>query len=503
MSQEIELKLALPREALPELLAHPLIANAPGVGGDHVLLNTYFDTPGLELRSRRIAVRLRKEGERWLQTVKCAAASLGGLASRPEWEQPYPGDRFDFSQIDVPQVRDELEGFRSRLAPVFTTTFQRVTRRLEPAPGIVILAMIDDGTIEAGGRTMPLCELELELVSGDPGELYALATQLAADVPLCPEDASKAQRGYELYQNLKPAPRRARALVLDAELDAVDAFRQIAYETLAMWQANEALAARLDDPEFIHQARVALRRMRTLFALFRRALPKSMVKEWRPRLAELASGLGGARNADVVLQDLLLPITRDGRAGEDIHRLIAAVEARRNAERESLRSGKAWAGRGRAQLDLAAALHALDTTSGVPLHTLAHDAMQRVRRDARDCLSAAEAGDVAQLHRLRIVLKRLRYGLDFFSSLWLQDRVYAYSRALADLQECLGAINDAAMANVLLADVAAGDPGLAAARAFAAGWHAPRIALLRARALVDAEALLSSRAPWKQKGKRE
>ncbi len=497
MSKEVELKLALPAQALPALRAHPLIADAPVEGADGVLLNTYFDTPGLELRSRKIALRLRKDRERWLQTVKCAAASLGGLASRPEWEHPYRDERFDFSVIDIPDVRTELESVRSRLAPVFTTTFHRQTRRLTPAPGIVILAMIDEGTIEAGGRSSPICELELELVSGDGKDLYALACRLAADLPLRPEDASKAQRGYELYQNLRPAPRRARPVALTAKTEAREAFRQLAFELLAMWQTNEALALRLDDPEYVHQARVALRRLRTLLGLFRRALPKTLTQEWRSRFAALANGLGAARDADVVLDTLLAPITRQSPVGSDMQRLVAALEAHRDAERANLRQIEASAERGRAQLEFAAVLHALKPDAEEWVGSIARRAMKRLRREARTSLAEAVAGDVAQLHRLRIVLKRLRYGLDFFASLWPQ-RVPEYARALAKLQEDLGAINDAAMGNRLLGELAASDPGLAAARAFTAGWHAPRIAQLRANALVDAEALLSSPAPWKK-----
>lgn len=497
MSKEVELKLALPAQALPALRAHPLIADAPVEGADGVLLNTYFDTPGLELRSRKIAVRLRKDGERWLQTVKCAAASLGGLASRPEWEHPYRDERFDFSVVDIQDVRTELESVRSRLAPVFTTTFHRQTRRLTPAPGIVILAMIDEGTIEAGGRSSPICELELELVSGDGKDLYALACRIAADLPLRPEDASKAQRGYELYQNLRPAPRRARPVALTAKTEAREAFRQLAYELLAMWQTNEALALRLDDPEYVHQARVALRRLRTLLGLFRRALPKTLTQEWRPRFAALANGLGAARDADVVLDTLLAPITTQGPVGGDMQRLVAALEAHRDTERASLRQIEASAERGRAQLEFAAVLHALKPDPDELVGSVARRAMKRVRRDARASLAEAVAGDVAQLHRLRIVLKRLRYGLDFFVSLWPQ-KVPEYARALAELQESLGAINDAAMGNRLLGELAGSDPGLAAARAFTAGWHAPRIAQLRAHALVDADALLGSPAPWKK-----
>ncbi|MCX9157633.1 CHAD domain-containing protein [Niveibacterium sp. 24ML] len=499
MSKEVELKLALAPQALPALRSNPLIAEAPLEGANGILLNTYFDTPGLELRARKIAVRMRKDGENWIQTVKCAAASLGGLASRPEWEQPSDGEHFDFSQIDAAEVRSALESVKKRLAPIFTTTFARSTRRLTPKPGVVILAMIDEGSIEAGGRSSPLCELELELVSGDPRELYALALQLAEQLPLHPEDASKAQRGYELHQNIKPSPRRARHVALDPKMPAHEAFLTLAYETLAMWQANENLALRLDDPEFVHQARVALRRFRTLISLFRDALPKPLRSRYSALFKALADSLGGARDADVVLSTLLLPITTTCKVGDDLNRLVRTLELHRDDQRKKLRSKESAAERGRAQLELAATLHSLPDADAGSISKLARRAMRRVHKKALACLAAADAGDAAQLHQLRIVLKRLRYGLDFFSALWAPNAVQAYARALATLQDGLGDINDAAMGNRLLAEVSGDDPGLAAARAFTAGWHAPRIAQLRAKALADAKTLLTSETPWKNK----
>jgi inorganic triphosphatase YgiF len=112
MSHEIELKLTLPQKSLAALRRHPLIADAPREGRTCTLENTYFDTPELELRERRMAVRTRKAGSRWLQTVKCAAESTGGLSSRPEWEQPYANGSFDFSAIDRDDVRSRLESLQ-------------------------------------------------------------------------------------------------------------------------------------------------------------------------------------------------------------------------------------------------------------------------------------------------------------------------------------------------------------------------------------------------------
>ena len=191
MSHEIELKLTLPTKALPALRRHPLIADAPREGRACTLENTYFDTPELELRERRMAVRTRKAGTRWLQTVKCAAQSAGGLSSRPEWEQPYVNGSFDFAAIDRDDVRTRLENLQPSLVPVFTTHFKRETCILTPREGVKVLAMIDHGSIEAGEHSRPLCELELELVEGDPSELYALALTLAETLPLTPENVRK------------------------------------------------------------------------------------------------------------------------------------------------------------------------------------------------------------------------------------------------------------------------------------------------------------------------
>ncbi|MFA5495731.1 MAG: CYTH domain-containing protein, partial [Porticoccaceae bacterium] len=104
MGTETELKLHLSRTALPALRRHPVLAAALRDGNARTLDNTYYDTPGLALRKNGIALRTRRHGRRWWQTVKRAAPATGGLSARPEWEQPY-SDTFDFSAIDDGAVR--------------------------------------------------------------------------------------------------------------------------------------------------------------------------------------------------------------------------------------------------------------------------------------------------------------------------------------------------------------------------------------------------------------
>jgi adenylate cyclase len=499
VSTEIELKLSLPADALQAVRTHPALAAAEPAEDRRILDNTYYDTPDLDLRSERMALRIRHTGKRRLQTVKCAASSLGGLSSRPEWEQAYENDRFDFSQIDAEAVRERLESLRHALTPVFTTRFERETLRIRPREGASILVMFDNGSIEVEGGSAPLCELELELETGEAADLFALAIALAQDLPLMPEDISKAQRGYALFQKQVAKPRRAAASPVRHGMSAIDALRAIGFDTLAMWQYNEAHLSDGDGGEFLHQARVALRRLRSAFTLFSAVLPADAVAAWKPRLARLANALGGARDADVVHHALLEPILASGPVGEDMERLVAKVVQAREAARNGIDTTPIGSGRGTAMLELAAFLHALEAPAhGESVESLARQALLSTRRKARRALEAAEGGDVAELHRLRIVLKRLRYGLEFFAPLWPENAVAAYSKPLSALQEDLGDINDAAMGNRLLAELAAEDPGLTAARAFTAGWHAQRVAQLRQRAVQRARELLWAAPPWKK-----
>ena len=197
MAIEIELKLSFLPEALPEIARHPIIAGAPREGEPQVLDNTYFDTPSLALKAHGVGLRLRQQAGGMVQTIKCSAQTVNGLTRRPEWETPWRG-YFDFSAVTDKAAAALLARVRDELAPVFTTRFLRDTRRIQPRPGVCVLAMIDTGTIEAGGNNAPIHELELELVEGDEGELVRLAGELRKTLPLAFENVSKAQRGYRL-----------------------------------------------------------------------------------------------------------------------------------------------------------------------------------------------------------------------------------------------------------------------------------------------------------------
>ncbi len=203
MAQETELKLSLNAQDLPRLRGHPLLA-APAA--PQRLFNTYFDTPDLALKARRMAVRERRAGEQYLLTVKTAGSSTGGLSRRQEWEGPTTPGALDFAAlVDDAALAAELVALRPALQPLFATDFERQTWRIDHQ-GARIEVALDQGHIHVPGTALSeaLLELELELLQGPEAALLALAEALrgtpSGAVALKPSDASKAQRGLALWQ---------------------------------------------------------------------------------------------------------------------------------------------------------------------------------------------------------------------------------------------------------------------------------------------------------------
>ena len=91
-----------------------------------------------------------------------------------------------------------------------------------------------------------------------------LARALAQDLSLWPENRSKAERAMQLAAGTWAAPVKAVAVELDAKGDPLAALRALADEVLAHWSGNLALLPYRHDPEYLHQIRVALRRLRAL-----------------------------------------------------------------------------------------------------------------------------------------------------------------------------------------------------------------------------------------------
>lgn len=520
MAEEIELKLALATEDTQRFLRHPLLRQA----ATHTLAtldNIYYDTPDLALQRRGIALRLRRQGRQWLQTVKLAGTVAAGLASRPEWETPYAG-QFDFSAIDDEKFRAWLQRPRllARLAPVFRTQFRRRTWRFamphagnDGSDGAVLLTL-DRGHIRAGEREEAICEIELELAGAPTSAIFDLALPLAERIPLAPLTRSKAERGYRLFQNAPERPVKAPAIALSAlsgDLPPAEACRRIALACVDHLLCNHDGAIIGEDAEYIHQMRVAMRRLHAALRLFSPVLPASLTTTLKTLVKPWMAQLGQIRDLDVLHAEIVAPV-RD--ALPDEPRLAALTEVivqRRRQARTATQAMLQSTAFGHGILQALQILHRPLADAAppppptenppAPATSLAAFATHRLRRLNKQMLrrvSAVKENDPVALHTLRIAGKRLRYALEFFAPLAVGRKPNGKDdslRQLIRLQNTLGQLNDLAQAGALLADCAGDDPQLREAVTLIGGWHGPRYAALRATLPATLRRLIRLRPP--------
>ncbi|MGE8361735.1 inorganic triphosphatase [Pseudomonas sp.] len=204
MNKETEIKLRVSRDTLAALREHPLLKKRNKSGWEQRdLLNQYFDTPERDLAKAKVALRLRRDGDQVIQTLKSRGHSVAGLSERNEWDWYLTKAKLDPKKLDDscwPASLAELD--KKQLKPIFTTDFVRERAEIAWGRGkakVVIEAALDLGKVIADGQQEEICELELELRQGEPDALLELASELAADLALMPCDISKAERGYRLF----------------------------------------------------------------------------------------------------------------------------------------------------------------------------------------------------------------------------------------------------------------------------------------------------------------
>jgi triphosphatase len=253
-----------------------------------------------------------------------------------------------------------------------------------------------------------------------------------------------------------PAPQKAVAPALSALMPPAPAFAEIARSCLVQLTANAAGALAGDDPEYVHQMRVALRRLRSALRMFAPHLAGDFFEQARPELQWLAALLGSARDWDVLAGQTLPRIfgAHPPRLAGTLERTLQGLIAeRRAAGRAAIR--KALAGRRYKSLlrQWEHALAALEAGhhQGGRLPGFAARVLARADQPIHLRHGALVKMSVARRHRYRIATKRLRYAVDFFAPLFSGKRAKRYAGMLADLQDHLGLINDNAVALSLIA----------------------------------------------------
>ena len=494
---EIELKFQVPPDRRAGLRRDVATARVSTTR----LQAVYADTPDRRLAAAGLALRLRKEGRAWVQTLKGRG---DGLMQRVEHEVALPPQRgaptLEPGRHAGTPAGDLLHAALADggvLAPLYRTDIQRLHRRVRHAGAVVEIAY-DVGHIFAGEHKLPVNEIEFELISGPSRALPELAARWVRRHGLWWDVRTKSERGFRLALGLHQVPAvKAATMVLPESSEPLAVWRAMLHNTLAQALPNVAeLADELADDtgraEHLHQLRVALRRLRTalvLFADWSRDAPAALALE--TRWSEAFASLGAARDADVLTGTLWPRLLAAGAppwqqlapaAHDDIGALVGdpAFSVLLLQTLLQATAGPADAGDTGDTGDTAGSgAPAAGPAAGAPSVRLPHAARkvlkrawQRAQADAR----RFKAGPDELRHRARKRLKRLRYALEFVAPALARKPVRALQRALGDALDALGRFNDLQVAALHFRQQTTPEPAAWFAQGWLAAQHAPALA---------------------------
>jgi len=541
-NEDFQIRLTLQEADIERLQDSALLADlATGPMQTQHLQSLYFDTPDLRLEKKGVALRVRKEGARRIQTIKrpYPASKKQDQCLHAHERQEYESEiAFDMPVLDaIPDadIRKLVENTDQTgpLMPLFESRFERNCFPLRLCESTIILHL-DHGELRTGCVQEKICELELELQDGEPLRLFELALALGRDFSLRYARKSKSHRGYALSRGASLTPPQyalAAPITLHKKMRIGDALSHVLRAGIDHLLKNEACALDGREPEGIHQMRVALRRLRTAVTLFEKAFSPVMREYLKEELGWLQRMMGPARDYDVFLEETIAPLVKrrpmdgslellkDGaekerQAGYDLARsailqprytaLLLHVEAwlereqarqRERKERQKLtnaykRQMKVWKdddvvvstdafGAPVARYTdmrpvLASPKRPIPRTARhiLPADTplvhlpevyseeptlldeivgpMAEDILERrYKKMSKRGRQLMQESALEELHTLRIDGKKLRYSLEFFSAMYPEKKAKPFLRTLKGLQESLGSVNDAVIAEDL------------------------------------------------------
>lgn len=436
---EEELKLELTPDDASLLEGSRLFSDHPVVVRQE---SAYYDTPDHRLARAGLSLRIRRSGKRRVQTIKCERSAAGMLV-RAEWEQEVAGDH--------PVIGDDMP--IAALLGERTALLRRIfivenERKIWNRDGIEIA--LDRGRIVAGDRVAAFCEVELERKDGPLAALFDIARKIDAVAPARINVLSKAERGYRLLGPIAEAV-KASPIPMTAETSTAESFRAVAGACLAHFHRNVPVvldqAADPANAAALHQARVAIRRLRSALSIYKPVLAGDRAAtRFKRELRWLAGKMGPVREIDVLIES--------AKSREVLERL---VKARSNAfapAAGALRSKRCRT----AMLDLAEWLAIGDWLShpeGVerreePVAEFAPRALNRRRKILKKRGKNLAVLDDDARHEARKAAKKMRYAADFFTALYSskrqRHRIDRCLHPLEALQDLLGQLNDIATA---------------------------------------------------------
>lgn len=473
---EIELKFQLPESKKKSVLQALSKQKAQKIQ----LQAKYYDTAERLLAKNYVAIRLRQEGEHWVQTFKAASKNhlqrieediyLGKCAQEPELDLSL----YKHNQTVQTVLREVLGEAPAELELQFQTNVERTFHVFE-FEGSHIEVCLDDGEIRTPTDHAQICEVEFELKQGSAADLIQFSKTWVDQYQLWLDVRSKAERGNLLAQGkVVSAATKAKSLNLDKDVSAEQAIKQIIENTLNHILPNAAaIADSVAEADHIHQARVGLRRLRSALKHFSN-WSAQIDSKWESQLADIFRALGQSRDNDAI-QDSVIPLVKqvcdfDFPFPENVDTNIAGLlsDSKTTQLFLSLFSFSYSDQQSKSKLSKQAA------KSLTKLY-------QKILKDAAQFSSLA----VEQQHRTRKRVKQLRYCIDFIAGIYPEKQVQQFLNKLQPIQEYLGFYNDLFVAEHIFEQQATEYPQFL----FALGWvkaqqpHVAKKAAKKLRAL--------------------
>ena len=460
---EVECKFLVPNPVLLANLPDMLVGMDLRISNAtrQTLRDTYLDTADWWLYRAGLACRLRRVDDSASLEFKTVAPVRNGLAKRTEFREALP------SAPDGPITELPGKRLRSWLAPLMPTSQFEAKIELAQTRALYQAVSPEDMRVDVSGDLVRLgdgkefAEIEIELVDGTPEMLAAFGREFADRFGLRVAASSKFETGLQTAGTRLPRS----AASADLALHPADRFVDAAYKVLRrefntlLW--NEPGTRLGLDTEYLHDMRVAARRMRAALRVFRDALPPRRLSGLKRELKWLGAALGRVRDLDVSLLNLETLREQIGpRYRDSLKRYQEELAVRREKARtaliESLDTKRFSEFVERCRRFFAAGPPA---SPGTPLAAqpalaaapqLIRRQMKRVRKGGR---ALSHASSDADLHALRIRCKRLRYAGEFFTDLY-GPAAARYALRVREVQTILGDHQDAVVAQGLLDEFA-------------------------------------------------
>ena len=454
------------------------------------LTDSYLDTEDWRMARAGFVVRIRHRGRQQEVTLKDTRPAEGsGLRQRLEVTEAVPSDGVGALGPEGPVGRRlrAVVGMRP-LHEVLQVRTRRRPFALRVGGADVAEVALDDTVIVVGDgeRPMHLRRVEVEVRAEWMDALEPIVEQLRVSCGLRPAHLSKFEAGLlALGQEIPGSPDLGPTAISPSSSMGDLAFAVVRRQ-LSVIRDKEPGTRLGEDPEELHDMRVATRRLRAALSLFASVLPVR-AQGFREELGWLGRLLGAVRDLDVQREGLAEMSGASagwapGPGGEGGHDPLGELEALLERDWEAARAdllagldSVRWERLARGLATMAQQGPARrSVATRVPAVIGLPDLVEtRHRSVAKAAKRARRTGEVTDFHRLRIRCKRLRYALEFGSEVY-EGHTARYVRELTAVQDELGLMQDAEVASLRLADLATGEAHLPAATVFVMGGLAER-----------------------------